>query len=153
MKVVLSSSSIQALARIEGLNAWDVGPTMTRGQGKKRILAFDKEQPAAAAPPPKKDSKKVVKSGLKQKKEEKPVVEPSCPENPGAENYKRNDAGKTAMRVQLRRLNKIHNELYSHSPVFDLQGLCRMGFEGAHNQKWTNILEFLPDFLSASYLF
>ncbi|CAK9004757.1 Hypothetical protein SCF082_LOCUS8319 [Durusdinium trenchii] len=154
MKFFLTPESAEALVNAPKVNVWEVGATMTRGQAKAAAKDTNRSRKFASRGLREEKGKdtsagnKLLKSKDKKNGAQKPAADLK---NPVAADYKRTASGEAAIRIQLERLLEIHNDIYQESPIFDVNGKCRMAFEVVKNLTWDTLLKCAPQALSAMY--
>ena len=139
MVIKLTAASSDALAKVDGMKQWRVGPTMVRGSNR----ALD-ELPAAVQPGNKK--RKTTPSAKKAAKENKDTKKPkkALPEklDLGLDDFHRKSKTRAASVVSfLEELLRIDEEAFGSIPLFNKDGILRMSMDGAQHVKLQEMLE------------
>lgn len=125
LEVILTSTSADALAKVEDLETWTVPPTMVRGS-KAASVAKAK---AKAAPKVRATISKAKANSLLKPKFNMDVDAPEEEELP----YRRTKLGREQISAALMAVRKKDWERFPSNPVFGANGECRMKFDGAQS--------------------
>ncbi|CAK9055473.1 unnamed protein product [Durusdinium trenchii] len=169
-EVVLSHRSIDALDKLDDIETWLVHPTMTRGRkkasdtletnkkkpqprlrGRKRKQTDDPQgdpQGADAA-----DGHGVKRKGAidPQEASKAPKVSDTLAaldEDLDENSYRRSAKGRKAISRKVQRLCYLDTEAFPNSPLFGLDGKCRMKHESAQCLTLQQIAEVCPQYSS-----
>ena len=168
MRIFLTQESASCLYRLSSLEPWVVAATMQRrgrkaagkaaapgGPGKKP----GRKQGASTTTFTARQRQKVVKTALaKKKKKNKDALqdeeheEEMDPSNFDAKSYKRTKPGAKAICEKIKHLDKMHSDLFKDSPLWDVEGKCRMHFDGSSNLTLAKLLRWAPECLDVMYL-
>lgn len=137
-KIVLTEQSASVLDKVEELELWTVGHTMQRGQQKVVGDGLDftgsSKKPAAKA---------------KRKPSQKPTFEF---EEVTADSIRRNAAGRAAIQQLIRQLLALDGASFKESPMFDLDGACRLEMAGASSFTSEDLVLISPKVLECTCL-
>ena len=143
MNITLTKESAEALTKVEDVELWTVGHTMVRGSnralGGSGNVDFSGQKKSGTVPKPK----------AKRKRKVEEVEEQQEPMN--ADLFRRSAPGRAAIQRALDEINVKDQAMFQKTPMFDLEGKCRLKLEGASQFSWDALREAAPEMLECMY--